>query len=244
MKFDYNNMQNMDINKMIKYLIFISFVIQWSLLSMIINLFTMGIVSIPLFILMIIDALTMIKYSSKTIKRPSYILSKIWDLIDIIKSKSSGQKYTNQNVYSSADRSENTIINYFTNICDKIKNLFNNFKSSKLNNEKYEKQRQINKFSTEIGKKITIEYTSDNNKIKKKNFEYKDQAITFINILESKGYKDYSKYNLNPKESKTYMIFNKNKDIINLKNNKIQLKKDEPDYKYVINGWPKKTIFK
>ena len=54
MKFNFNNMQDFDMNKSMKYLIFLSFVTQWSFLSMIINLFTMGIIGIPLFILMIL----------------------------------------------------------------------------------------------------------------------------------------------------------------------------------------------
>ena len=84
MKFNFNNMQDFDMNKSMKYLIFLSFVTQWSFLSMIINLFTMGIIGIPLFILMILDALSMLHYEDKTIKRPSFILAKIWDVVDRI----------------------------------------------------------------------------------------------------------------------------------------------------------------
>lgn len=239
MKFDYNNLQNMDINKMMKYMIFLSFVTQWSFISMIINLFTMGIIRIPLFVLLIIDALTMITYKEKTIKRPSYLLSKLWDFIEYIQGSRGMNSYNSRNVNSLANTFSN--INFhIKNTSNKIKNIFNNIHSVKINHRKYDKERELNKFSDEVGKKVTIEYTSHDNKLKKKSFEYKDRANTYIKMLESQGYKNYTKYNLDPKQSQTYIIFNKNKDIIDIEHNKIQLKKEDKDYKYVIDGWPKK----
>ncbi len=240
MKFDFNNMQNFDMNKSFKYMIFLSFVTQWSFLSMIVNLFTMGIVHIPLFILMIIDALTMIKFENKSIKRPSFILSKIWDLIDIVSKRNTSN---NQNFRNNSSGFMNIIekVSFqINNISNKIKNIINNIKQDKKDNTKYYRERELNKFSNEIGKNIIIEYTSEDNILKKKSFKYKDRATTFIKMLESNGYKDFTKYNLDPKNSLTYIVFNKNKDIIDVFENKIQTKHDDKEYKFIIEGWPKK----
>lgn len=238
MKFNLNDMQNFDINKSMKYIIFLSFVTQWSFLSMIINLFTLGIFRIPLFIIMIIDALTMIRNDSKTIKRPSWILSRIWDLIDIFTNNRNSQGYYNSNKNNSIYNAFNNISNNINNFSNKIKNIFNNLKEEKLSSKKYDKERELNKFSNEIGKKITVEYTSENNKLKKKSFKYKDRASTYINMLESKGYKNYTKYNLDATNSLTYIIFNKDKDIVDLTSNKIQLSHKNTEYKFVTDGWP------
>ena len=239
MKFDYNNMQNMDINNMMKYIVFISFVAQWSIISMILNLFTMGILRLPLFVLLIADALTMIKLKNKTIKRPSFLLSKMWDVIEFFQHRKSNESYHGGNS-SSSSSIVSTISNHFTSIKDKIRNIFNNFNSSNNQDKKYNTERELNKFNAEIGKKITIEYTSEDNKLKKKDFKYKDRATTYLKMLEAKGYKNYTKYNLNPQQSLTYIIFNKNKDIIDIENNRIQTKKEDKDYKFITDGWPKK----
>ncbi|MBR0472092.1 MAG: hypothetical protein IJI98_05290 [Methanosphaera sp.] len=240
MKFDYNNIQNMDINKMMKYLIFISFATQWSLISMILNLFTMGLIRIPLFILLIIDALSMLVFKEKTVKRPSFLLSKLWDLIEYIQGSRSNPGYSTASKSGSVSNTFNNVTNSVNKTKNKIKNVFHNLNSIKINNKKYNKERELNKFSSEIGKKITVEYTSQDNKLQKKTFEYKDRATTYIKMLESKGYKNYTKYNINPTQTETYIIFNKNKDIIDIENNKIQLKKQDKNYKYVVDGWPKK----
>ncbi len=240
MKFNLNNMQNFDMNKTMKYLIFLSFVTQWSFLSMIINLFTMGIIGIPLFIVMILDALTMIKFEDKTIKRPSFILSKIWDILDRLSNKDNKNYNNNTNNFSSFYRGIGNISKTFNGLRNKINNLINNFDDDESRNNKYYKERELNKFSDEIGKKITIEYTSEDNNLKKKTFQYKDRATTFIKMLESNGYKDYTKYNVDPKNSLTYIIFNKNKDIVNVFENKIQTKHDDKNYKIITEGWPKK----
>lgn len=240
MKFDYNNIQNMDIKKMMKYLIFISFATQWSLISMILNLFTMGLIRIPLFILLIIDALSMLVFKEKTVKRPSFLLSKLWDLIEYIQGSRSNPGYSTASKSGSVSNTFNNVTNSVNKTKNKIKNVFNNINSIKINNKKYNKERELNKFSSEIGKKITVEYTSQDNKLQKKTFEYKDRATTYIKMLESKGYKNYTKYNINPTQTETYIIFNKNKDIIDIENNKIQLKKQDKNYKYVVDGWPKK----
>lgn len=240
MKFNLNNMQNFDMNKTMKYLIFLSFVTQWSFLSMIINLFTMGIIGIPLFIVMILDALTMIKFEDKTIKRPSFILSKIWDILDRLSNKDNKNYNNNTNNFSSFYRGIGNISKTFNGLRNKINNLINNFDDDESRNNKYYKERELNKFSDEIGKKIIIEYTSEDNNLKKKTFQYKDRATTFIKMLESNGYKDYTKYNVDPKNSLTYIIFNKNKDIVNVFENKIQTKHDDKNYKIITEGWPKK----
>lgn len=240
MKFNLNNMQNFDMNKTMKYLIFLSFVTQWSFLSMIINLFTMGIIGIPLFIVMILDALTMIKFEDKTIKRPSFILSKIWDILDRLSNKDNKNYNNNTNNFSSFYRGIGNISKTFNGLRNKINNLINNFDEDESRNNKYYKERELNKFSDEIGKKIIIEYTSEDNNLKKKTFQYKDRATTFIKMLESNGYKDYTKYNVDPKNSLTYIIFNKNKDIVNVFENKIQTKHDDKNYKIITEGWPKK----
>lgn len=241
MKFNLNNMQNFDMNKTMKYLIFLSFVTQWSFLSMIVNLFTMGIIGIPLFVLMILDALTMIKFEDKSIKRPSFILSKIWDVIDALSNKQNGNNYnTKTKNNSSLYKSVENISNGFNNIRNKIKNLINNFDEEESKNNKYYKEREINKFDDEIGENVTIEYTSQDNVLKKKSFKYKDRATTFIKMLESNGYKDYTKYNMNPQNSLTYIIFNKDKDIVNVFENKIETKHDDKYYKIITEGWPKK----
>ncbi len=241
MKFNLNNMQNFDMNKTMKYLIFLSFVTQWSFLSMIINLFTMGIIGIPLFILMILDALTMIQFEDKTIKRPSFILSKIWDIFDAVSNRNQVNNY-NQKMNNSSQlfNGVENISNSLKNIINKIKNIINNFDEDESNNNKYYKERELNRFSDEIGENITIEYTSQDNILKKKSFKYKDRATTFIKMLESNGYKDYTKYNVNPNNSLTYIIFNKNKDIINVFENKVQTKHDDENYKIITEGWPKK----
>lgn len=241
MKFNLNDMQNFDMNKTMKYLIFLSFVTQWSFLSMIINLFTMGIIGIPLFILMILDALTMIKFEDKTIKRPSLVLSKIWDVIDAFSNKGNSNNY-NHNVNDSSPlyKGADNISNGFKNLRNKIQNLINNFDEDKSNNKKYHRERELNKFSDEIGENITIEYTSQDNVLKKKSFKYKDRATTFIKMLESNGYMDYTKYNVNPADSLTYIIFNKNRDIVNVFENKIQTKHDDENYKIITEGWPEK----
>ena len=238
MKFNLNDMQNFDINKSMKYLIFLSFVTQWSFLSMVVNLFTMGIIRLPLFILLIIDALTMINLENRTIKRPSYILATIWDLVDVVTNRRNNNNFDNYTSNSSLVNTLDTVYQSFNNNMNKIRNIFNNFKDEKKTNNKYNKERELNKFSDEIGKNITIEYTSPDNKLKKKSFEYKDRASTYINMLESEGYKNYTKYNLDPNNSLTYIIFNKNRDIVDLSANKIQLKHDDENYKLITEGWP------
>ena len=241
MRFNLNDMQNIDINKSMKYLIFLSFVTQWSFLSMIVNLFTMGIIGIPLFILMILDALTMLKFEDKTIKRPSFVLTKIWDVIDAISNK---KNMNNQTYYQ---KGSSSIIRIFDKISSKlddvtniIKNLINNFDKDEVTNNKYYKERELNKFSNEIGEKIIIEYTSQENILKKKSFIYKDRATTFINMLESNGYKNYSKYNVDPENGLTYLVFNKNRDIVDVFTNKIQIEHDDKNYKIITEGWPEK----
>lgn len=240
MRFNLNNMQNFDINKSMKYLIFLSFVTQWSFLSMIINLFTMGIIGIPLFILMILDALTMLKFEDKTIKRPSFILSKLWDVIDGISNPRGTNNRNYQNSFSSLFKTFEKVSHKLDDITNIIKNLINNFDDDESTDNKYYKERELNKFSPEIGETITIEYTSQDNILKKKSFLYKDRATTFIKMLESNGYKNYSKYNIDPNSGLTYIVFNKDKDIVDVFTNKILIRHDENNYKIITEGWPEK----
>ena len=240
MRQNFNNFQNYDINNMMKYLTIFSFIVQWSFLSMILNLFTMGIIRFPLFILFILDALTMISMKNKTIKRPSFILSKIWNIIDFITLKRNNQVNTNQYNNNSVVNTYDNVTSTFRNISNKINNTINNIRSWKINNKKYDKERKINKFPDKIGKKVIIEYISPDEKLKRKTFEYKDRAITYMKMLESNGYKNYSVYSVNPNIAPAYMIFNKDKDIVDLENMQIKLKKDDKNYKFVTDGWPKK----
>lgn len=239
MRQDFNNFQNFDINNMMKYLIIFSFVAQWSFLSMILNLFTMSMIRFPLFILFILDALSMFSIKNKTIKRPSFILSKIWDLIDLITTRRRGHNNTYSNTNSMVD-TYNSLTNTITNITNKIKNVTNNLDNWKKDNKKYEAQRELNKFPDNIGKKVIIEYISPGEKLKRKTFEYKDSAITFIKMLESNSYKNYSLYTVNTQLAPAYQIFNQNRDVVDLENMKIKITKEHKNYKFVTEGWPKK----
>lgn len=235
MRQNFNNYQNLDINNMMKYLIIFSFIAQWSFLSMILNLFTMGIVRLPLFILFILDALSIFTIKNKTVKRPSFILSKIWDLIDFVSIRTKRQDYNYTNTNSLVK-----VRDSITNITNKIKNMINNIHSLKKDNKKYEAQRKLNKFPDNIGKKINIEYISPGEKLQRKTFEYKDSAVTFVKMLESNSYKNYSIYSINTKLSPAYMIFNQKRDIVDLEKMKIKITSKDKNYKFVTDGWPKK----
>lgn len=239
MKQNFYNNQNYDINNMMKYLTIISFIVQWSFLTMLLNLFTMGLVRFPLFIIFILDALSIFMIKNKTIKRPSFILSKIWDLIDLITMKRNGQNLNNANTNSLVNV-HNSITNVIDKISKKIKNTTNNFDNLKKEDKKYEAQRELNKFPDSIGKKVIIEYISPGQKLKRKTFEYKDSAVTFIRTLESNSYKNYSIYSINTQLAPAYMIFNQNRDIVDLEKMKIKITSKDKNYKFVTDGWPKK----
>lgn len=100
-------------------------------------------------------------------------------------------------------------------------------------------ERQLNKFSADIGKKVYIESLSDG-KITKKDFKYKDRAVSYVNMLKSNGYKDFTKYNLDINTAKAYIIFNKDDDIVNLDSNSVETSHLDNDYKFIISDWPRK----
>lgn len=239
MKSNFNNFQNMDLNNMMRIIRFLSFIVQWSLISMILNLFTMGLLRFPLFIVMLLDALSMLFVNNKSIKKPSFILSMIWNFIDYLRNPGGSNTHfnsTNNGIYKVLDK----ITLYLNKASSKIKNSLENIKSLKSNRRKYDTEREINKFDSKLGKKITIESISQGEKLKKKTFEYKDRAITYLKMLESNGYKNYTKYNIDINNTSAYIILNEKRDVIDLENNTIQITQENKDYQHVTNGWPKK----
>lgn len=241
MRPNFNNMNNnYNINNMMRWLYVLSFIVQWSIISMILNLFTLGLIQIPLFIVFILDALSMIiiKQENKTLRKPSFILSKIWDIIEYITRGRQGNYNNTNNFINSIYNLSDKIRNTFQNISDKFQNIKNNINKTRQNNKKYNIERELNKFSPEIGDKITIESIKPGEKLEKKKFKYRDRAISYIKILESNGYADYTKYNINLNLSPAYIIINKERDLVDIDSNKIKLKHDTNDYHYVIDGWP------
>ena len=238
MKDNFNNFQNMDLKNIMRIMMFLSFVVQWSLISMILNLFTMGLLRFPLFIVMLLDFVSMLFISNKSIKKPSFILSAIWNSIDCL-GNSGGSSTRENSTYHGFYNVLDSVTIFLKKRYSKIKNTLQNIRTLRINHRKYDKEREINKFDSKLGKKITIEYTSQDEKLKKKTFEYKDRAITYLKMLEANGYKNYTKYNLDINNSSAYIIFNEKKDVIDLENNTIQITQKNKDYKHVTNGWPK-----
>lgn len=128
------------------------------------------------------------------------------------------------------------ISNSFNSIKDELTKMKNSITHVKRENRKYEKTRNLNKFSDEIGSKVTVESVIDG-EYDKKTFKYKDRTQSYVHMLEANGYKNYRQYSLDPKNSKSYIIINKNKDLIDIENNRIDIKHDHPDYKFIIDGW-------
>lgn len=232
----YNNTPNMNMMEILKYLHIISFIIQWSILSMILNLLTLGMIRIPLFILFVADALTMINKKDKTLKKPSLILSKLWDLLEYLHLN---QANNDNNLTYTLNNTVTKIAGLIEGIKTEITRFIDNFTQKKREDKKYEKEREINKFNPEIGEKVIIEYTSPNDKPKKKTFKYRDYALSFIDVLEKNGYKNYTKYNINPQQAQAYIITNKKHDIVDLENNKIQTRKEDNEYKIIMEDWPR-----
>ncbi len=235
---DYNNMySNFNrVSRYAKYLYIISFVIQWSILMMILNIVTLYLLRIPLFILFIIDALTMIHRPQKSIRRPSYILTHIWNFIDSI---SDPQSRTHDVLM--------TIESYIRKFCYRIENIYarirnalNNFRLNQNKEQKYNRERDLNKFSSKIGSKVTVESIKPGGKIEKKSFKYKDRAISYVNLLKSNGYKDYTQYNVDLNQSPAYIVVNKNRDLIDLELEDVKMFSTDKHYNLVVDGWPKK----
>ena len=235
---NYSNFGNININKIMNYGYIISFIFQWSIISMIINLFTLGIFRLPLFVIFILDALSMMIIKNKTLIKPSFILTQFWNLISILFNTDTPNTQNPLEIMMMLNNVKNKISNTFNSIKNKFSNIKNSITSINNDNKKYEKTRDINKLSDEIGKKVTVISVS-HGKYDEKTFKYKDRTQSYVHMLESNGYKNYSKYSLDPENSKSYIILNKNKDLIDIENNKIQLKHDHPDYKFVLDGWKK-----
>lgn len=231
MQQNFNNINNININNLTKILYIISFMFQWSILSFILNLVTLWRFSLILFTIFILDALSMIIIKNKTIKGPSFITSKIWSLIDIL----TNNKY-NTNPYNTVNRVKNT----YYSIKTKISGFFDNIINFKNEHFKYQTERKRNRFSKEVGKKIVVEQISPGKKLQKKSFKYKDRAMSYVNVLKENGYKDFTKYNINVNTGSAYLIVNKNRDIVDIENNSIQMSHDSKDYDMIVDNWPKK----
>lgn len=237
MKANYNNMNNnFNINNMIKWIYLLSFLFQWSIISMIINLFTWGFLTIPLLVVILLDFISMYKMDNKTIKKPSFILSKLWSLIDyFVKPENnypgSTSRFTRffNNLSIKVQNTVNSINNNYNNLKDSYHNFIND-------KRKYRKERARNKFSDEVGNKITVEYIEEG-KIHKKSFKYKDRLQTYIKVLESNGYKNYAEYNLDISQGYAYLIVNNNRDIIDINNYTIKINHNSPDYHLIVDGW-------
>lgn len=236
MQYNNFNLNNLDINNITKIILIISFIIQWSLISMIINLFTLGLFTVPVFLIFILDAISMLVIKNKTILKPSFILSKLWDLIGIIFHTQTQNSQNPTDILFKLSQISNKISDKLTQIKNKISNVLNSIVSIHTEDKKYKKSRNINKFSKEVGDTVIVESISYG-KLDKKSFKYRDRTQSYIHMLEVNGYKDYSKYNINPKEGKCYLIRNKKKDIIDIENNKIQISHDHKNYKFITDGW-------
>lgn len=196
----------------------------------------MGMIRLPLFIVFIADALSMLLVKDKTIIKPSFLLTQLWNLISIIFKTDTPNTKNPIEIMMKASNFRNKLASSFSNIKNKFNNTKNSINDADREKRKYEKTRKLNRFNDEIGNKVTVESVV-NGKYDKKTFKYKDRTQSYVHMLEVNGYKNYTKYNLNPDNSKSYIILNKKKDIIDIENNKIELKHDHPDYKFIIDGW-------
>lgn len=64
--------------------------------------------------------------------------------------------------------------------------------------------------------------------------------MSYVNVLKENGYKDFTKYNINVNTGSAYLIVNKNRDIVDIENNSIQMSHDSKDYDMIVDNWPKK----
>lgn len=232
----YSNLGNLNIKNIMNITYLFSFIFQWSMLSMIINLFTMGMIRRELFVIFLLDAISMLIIKDKSIIKPSFLLAKLWELISIIFNTDKVNTKNPTEILIMLSNIQTKISNSFNTIKDKITNIKNSINNVERENRKYEKTRNLNKFSDEIGSKVSVESVIDG-KYDKKTFKYKDRTQSYVHMLEANGYKNYRQYSLDPKNSKSYIILNKNKDIIDIENNKIDIKHDHPDYKFIVDGW-------
>ncbi|MBR3213396.1 MAG: hypothetical protein IKF79_02665 [Methanosphaera sp.] len=236
MQSNYSNLGNININNILNVTYIISFIFQWSLLSMIINLFTMGMIRRELFVIFILDAISMLIIKDKSIIKPSFILTQLWNLISFIFKTDKVNTNNPIEIIMMLSNARTKISDSIKTLKDKITNVKHSINSVERENRKYEKTRNLNKFSDEIGSKVTVESVS-NGEYDKKTFKYKDRTQSYVHMLEANGYKNYRQYSLNPQISKSYIIINKNKDLIDIENNRIDIKHDHPDYKFIIDGW-------
>lgn len=240
MQQNFNNLNNFNMNNIFKIMFIVSFMLQWSILSFILNLVTLWFFRIPLFLIFILDALSMLIIQNKTLKRPSFVLSKIWDLLEFLHI---GKKGYNPNIYDVSQKvgnSSNKIKHFTYNLNTKINNFKESIFSFKKDHFKYKTERNRNKFSPEIGNKVIVEQIIPGKKIQKKSFKYKDRAASYINVLKENGYKDFTKYNLDVNTCNAYLVVNKKRDIIDVENNSIALSHESKDYNIIVGNWPKK----
>ncbi|MDO5825862.1 MAG: hypothetical protein Q4Q22_05740 [Methanosphaera sp.] len=233
---NYSNLGNLNVNNITNVIYIFSFIFQWSMISMILNLFTMGMIRRELFVLFLLDAISMLAIKDKTIIKPSFLLTQLWNLVSLVFNSDKLNTNNPLEILMMLSTFRNKISNAFNDLKFKFTNVKKSINTVERENRKYEKTRNLNKFNEEIGNKVTVESVS-NGKYDKKTFEYKDRTQSYVHMLEANGYKNYRNYGLDPQNSKSYIIINKNKDIIDVENNKIDIKHDHPDYKFVIDGW-------
>lgn len=231
--FNQNDMQSNFTNysKMFKWIYIISFIFQWSILSMILNLVTLGKFRLLVFVLFLADAFSMINKSDKTFKCPSFILSKLWVLIDRIDFNNLSYKIK---------QLTDSIQNSYQNLKFRFKQMQTNMQNKYHHESKYKKERNQNKFADSIGDKVIIEYINSDKKLKRKSFKYRDRALSFIHVLQMDGFRDFTSYNLNLDSTPAYIVVNKKRDFVDLESNSVKLYHNDNDYKFVAGDWPKK----
>lgn len=230
----FNQANNSNFMKMSKWMYIISFIFQWSILSMIINLFTLGIFRYLVFILFIFDGISMIVKKNKTIKAPSFILSKIWYILDHINMGNFMYK-TSYYTHVFVDK----ITGVYNTLKNKISNLNQIFTRQKQRSNKYKKERNFNKFSDEIGRKVIVSYVDDNGNCGRKEFKYKDRLNSYLKMLNDDGYKDFTQYNVNPKLTPSYVVLTSHGDLVDVENNSVKLSRKSSDYKFIMDSWPR-----
>lgn len=228
----FNSMNNTNFMKMSKWIYLISFIFQWSILSMIINLFTLGMFRFIVFFIFILDGFSMLIRKNKTIKAPSFVLSVIWKILDHINLQNIIYK-TSYYTHNFITKLKNT----YNIIADKLRNTKQVLKKQKSKANKYKKERMFNKFSDEIGKKVIVEYVNEDGCKLQKDFKYKDRLKSFINLLSREGYKDYTVFNIDPRLTPAYIIKTPNGDLVDVENDRIKISHNDSDYKFIMESW-------
>lgn len=240
MQRNFNDLNNLNMNNIFKIMFILSFMLQWSVLSFILNLVTLWFFRIPLFLIFILDALSMLIIKNKTLKRPSFVLNVIWNLLEFLHIGKKGYNPGIYDVYQKTGNFSNKIKHFTYNINTKINNFRESIFSFRKDHFKYRTERNRNKFSSEIGNRVIVEQITPGKKIQKKNFKYKDRAASYIHVLKENGYRDFTKYNLDVNTCNAYLVVNKNRDIIDVENNSIAISHESGDYKLIVGNWPNK----